>query len=143
MNTFHNTASESGQELKDCENKAAIQEQKVLELCLSNPDSDFTSDEVHKAMVTFEYKTSTRRCISNLKNKGLLVDTEKRRKGDSNRNQIVWRLNKLEDLVDMINQVDEEAARKAKFHKKLLKLKKEYLDIMPVDMVIVIDLETV
>jgi len=140
---FYDTASESSEDLKDNKKKAAIQEKKVLDLFVSNPEENFTSDEVHNSMKDFEYVTSTRRCISNLKAKGKIVDTGKQRKGDSNRNQIVWRLNKLEDLVDMINQVDEEAARKAKFHKKLLKLKKEYLDIMSVDMVIVIDLETV
>jgi len=118
---FHNTADESGEALEVCEYKAAIQEKKVLDCFLSNPNRTFTSDEMHVAMYDFTHKTSTRRCISNLKNKGYVIDTGERRKGDAGKNQKIWKLSQTSTLDNQIKIAEHEDKLFKKNVKRFLK----------------------
>lgn len=133
---FYDTAQETGEDLKEAQAKAAIQEKKVHDLFISNPYINFTSDEVHNSMVDFEFKTSTRRCISNLKTKGFVIDTGERRKGDSGRKQIVWRT--VDEVIDV---VDLQLNKRIKYLKDLESLKSRYENHMSVYMMSAIDLE--
>ena len=120
---FHNSTGYTGKELFELNNKAAKQNTNVYDIFVSNPSKMFTSDEVHIACHDIKYKTSTRRSITNLKNKGLLFDTGKRRKGDSGRMQVVWSLSNY-------HNVDVERQTRERYLRSLRNLVKDFDGVM-------------
>lgn len=92
MNSYHNTANETDR-LEEYEQKAATQEQRVLDFFRRWHSTGFTPSQIcghvlhNRAPIT-----SARRAMTNLTQAGKLVMTNETRWGKFGRKEHVWRL---------------------------------------------------
>lgn len=80
MKGFHNSISESGQTLLDFEAKAQSQQQTILEFMRTHSRQGFTAFDVWRALFsdTRVPVTSCRRVLSNLRDAGLIIKTDRK-----------------------------------------------------------------
>jgi len=91
--TYHNTTEAFGAILREYQDKAKTQDERILEFMKQSNDRPITPSAawnwIFKGSVPL---TSVRRAITNLTNDGHLVKTEAQTKGPYGRPEFVWRL---------------------------------------------------
>ena len=75
MNNFYNTTNETGETLKNSNQKAETQEETIMNIFRNEPEGLYTPSEIHKISGLNCPLTSIRRAISNLCSNGFLVKT--------------------------------------------------------------------
>ena len=101
---YYNTTNESGDTLKRSKEKAMSQEEKVLQYFRTYDNLGATPERCLRHFKIMEKLserrwhntpiTSIRRTFSDLRKRGLIVKTDKKIKGDYNKDIHVWRLAK-------------------------------------------------
>lgn len=88
--TYYNTTSQKGEDLKERHKKVGNQNAEVLaimrKLGLATPS------QVHSSMSTSAPLTSIRRAISTLTDEGLLIKTEEKKMGPYKHPEHVWKV---------------------------------------------------
>ncbi len=91
---YFNTTNEQGESLKEALNKAMNQQDRIVEFFRSNKDRQLTPVEVADAIFdTRTPLTSIRRAMTNASKNGLLVQTDKKKKGAYGRMNYCWKFN--------------------------------------------------
>ncbi len=85
--SYHNTTNSSGKELVEAEQKAYSQEAKVLRCFLYG---EFTALEI--AEQTGFHESSSRRSVTNLATKGMLIKTDKQKIGKYGKPNYIYKL---------------------------------------------------
>lgn len=93
MNSFYNTTSETGPALKESEQKAKNQEEKVLAFFEEAAGHCFGPSTIHAEVLPTVPLTSVRRAITNLTKAGKLLKTTHQRIGVYGKNEYLWCLN--------------------------------------------------
>lgn len=93
MKTFFNSTNETGEQLKEFTEKAESQHEKVLRFFKANPGRNYTPFDVHKAVFDDTVPiTSTRRSLTVLTNKHLLIRLDTKQIEEYGRSNYCWTL---------------------------------------------------
>jgi Fe2+ or Zn2+ uptake regulation protein len=106
---YHNTTKEAGETLKEFKGKSSNQDNIILKHFESNPEGEYSADEVWINLFETEFTplTSVRRSINTLLKEGLVekVLTEeeefKKKQGIFGRPVNLWRLVKKENQLEL------------------------------------------
>ena len=92
---YYNTTNEVGQDLQENKDKALTQEQMILNKVKVSTEmqGDFTTSASVVASLGVFQKTSIRRAVTNLVNKGDLIYTGNKVEGLYGRNESVFKIN--------------------------------------------------
>lgn len=89
---YYNTTRLAGADLADAEAKALTQEERIEALFNGMPDGWTASPEdVHRKVGGRSPLTSTRRAMTNLTRRGVLVKTDNQREGQYGRPVYLWK----------------------------------------------------
>lgn len=88
---YYNTTKEKGEKLKEYQDKALSQNERITRFFLKHKGKEFTPSEVLRRVFNmFVPITSVRRSITNLTKEGILKQTETKREGLYGRNENTW-----------------------------------------------------
>lgn len=93
---FYNTIQADSRQTSLFEVKAITQGVKILQFFKSYPNHEFTAEEIHEIVFPLNHHnipiTSIRRAMTNLANKGKLVKTGNKRRGNFGKPINTWKL---------------------------------------------------
>ena len=89
--TYHNTLAHEGDQLRDYEQKAMTQDDRILNFFDGNR-TGYTPSVVQKHALPNAPLTSVRRSMNTLTKQGKLIKTDEQRMGPYGRPETVWRL---------------------------------------------------
>ena len=90
---YHNSLNHEGETLRQYQQKAMTQDEKVLDYFTNAPfGAYFTPSKVHHCLLTSSPLTSVRRSMNTLTKQGKLIKTDEQRMGPYGRPETVWRL---------------------------------------------------
>ncbi len=91
---YFNTTNEQGESLKEAVNQAINQQERIVEFFKANKGREMTPVEVADSIFNDRTPlTSVRRAMTNASKNGLLVQTEKKKKGAYGRMNYCWKFN--------------------------------------------------
>jgi len=94
MTDYFNTNNEKGMQLMASEQKAANQECQIIQIFLRyDADELFSPEVIHNMLDGISPLTSTRRAMSNMTKKGLLIKTDEMVTGVYGKLTHTWKLN--------------------------------------------------
>ena len=89
---YYNTTNEQGEDLREAQNKAMYQQDRIVDFFKVNPTLELTPAEVPNALFTSQTPlTSARRAITSATNQFMLVQTGKKKKGSYGRLNWCWK----------------------------------------------------
>lgn len=96
IDLFFNTTHEANPQLEEHLQDALNQNEIILGIFITNPNTSFTPFEIH-TLYCSKYptcpETSIRRAITTLTKQGKLIKTDTKKKEKYNRNNYLWKLN--------------------------------------------------
>ena len=92
QSSYHNTLAHEGDKLRNYEQKALSQDERILAVFTDWNIVDFTPSEMRRYALTGSPLTSVRRSMNTLTKQGKLIKTDEQRMGPYGRPETVWRL---------------------------------------------------